>query len=250
MGENVVISIDNVVKRFPVGGSHFTALKNIERNNISRVFLTASGGPFRGLSIDKIFNKSVEEALDHPNWDMGSKITIDSATLVNKCFELIEAKHLFSLNPDLLNIVVQKQSIIHSLVELKDGSVEAQMSKPSMIIPLAFGLLGEHSEKIKNIYLLDLFDQDFELSIEAFPKDRKELLEITNDVMKNDDNSGLIFATLNDIAVKKFLQKKIKFGEIYNLIFDNYPLIKRNKISSLEDLNNNKLEIINFIEGN
>ena len=243
----------NNTELIPIDSEHFslfTALKNIERNNISRVFLTASGGPFRGLSIDEIFNKSVEEALDHPNWDMGSKITIDSATLVNKCFELIEAKHLFSLNPDLLNIVVQKQSIIHSLVELKDGSVEAQMSKPSMIIPLAFGLLGEHSEKIKKIYLLDLFDQDFELSIEAFPKDRKELLEITNDVMKNDDNSGLIFATLNDIAVKKYLQKKIKFGEIYNLIIDNYPLIKRNKISSLEELNNNRLEINNFIEGN
>ena len=244
---------DNNTELIPIDSEHFslfTALKNIERNNISRVFLTASGGPFRGLSMDEIFNKSVEEALNHPNWEMGSKITIDSATLVNKCFELIEAKHLFSLKPDLLNIVVQKQSIIHSLIELKDGSVEAQMSKPSMIIPLAFGLLGEHSEEIKNIYSLDLFDQNIELSIEAFPEDRKDLLEITNDVMRNDDNSGLIFATLNDIAVKKFLQKKIKFGEIYNLIFDNYPLIERNKINSLEELNNNRLEINNFIEGN
>ena len=235
----------------PIDSEHFslfTALKNIERNNISRVFLTASGGPFRGLSMDEIFNKPVEEALNHPNWDMGSKITIDSATLVNKCFELVEAKHLFSLEPDLLNIVLQKQSIIHSLIELKDGCVEAQMSKPSMIIPLAFGLLGEHSEEIKNIYSLDLFDQDIELSIEAFPKDREDLLEITHDVMRNDDNSGLIFATLNDIAVKKFLQKKIKFGEIYNLIFDNYHLIERNKISSLEDLETNRLEIINFVE--
>ena len=236
----------------PIDSEHFslfTALKNIERTNISRVFLTASGGPFRGLSMDEIFNKSVEEALNHPNWDMGSKITIDSATLVNKCFELVEAKHLFSLEPDLLNIVVQKQSIIHSLIELRDGSVEAQMSKPSMIIPLAFGLLGEHSGEIKNIYALDLFDQDIELSIEAFPKDREDLLEITFDVMQNDDNSGLIFATLNDIAVKKFLQKKIKFGEIYNLIFDNYHLIERNKINSLEELKSNRLEISNFIEG-
>ena len=243
----------NNTELIPIDSEHFslfTALKNIERNNISRVFLTASGGPFRGLSIDEIFNKSVEESLNHPNWEMGSKITIDSATLVNKCFELIEAKHLFSIKPDLLNIVVQKQSIIHSLIELKDGSVEAQMSKPSMIIPLAFGLLGEHSEEIKNIYSLDLFDQDIELSIEAFPEDRKDLLGITDDVMRNDDNSGLIFATLNEIAVKRFLQKKIKFGEIYNLIFDNYPLIKRSKISSLEELNNNKLEIINFIDGN
>ena len=197
----------------------------------------------------EIFDKSVEEALNHPNWKMGSKITIDSATLVNKCFELIEAQHLFSLEPDLLNIIVQKQSVIHSLVELKDGSVEAQMSKPSMIIPLAYGLLGEHSEDIKKIYSLDLFDPDIELSIEAFPNDRKNLLEIAHDVMKNDDNSGLIFATLNDIAVKKFLQKKIKFGEIYNLIFDNYHLIERKQINSLKELNNNKEEINIFIEG-
>ncbi|MAK16725.1 MAG: 1-deoxy-D-xylulose 5-phosphate reductoisomerase [Gammaproteobacteria bacterium] len=242
----------NNTELIPIDSEHFslfTALKNIERNNISRIFLTASGGPFRGLSMKEVFNKSVEEALNHPNWNMGSKITIDSATLVNKCFELIEAQHLFSLKPDLLNIIVQKQSVIHSLVELKDGSVEAQMSKPSMIIPLAYGLLGEHSEEIKKIYSLDLFDEDIELSIEAFPSDRKNLLEIAYDVMRNDDNSGLIFATLNDIAVKRFLQKKIKFGEIYKLIFDNYHLIERKKINSLEDLNDNKEEINNFIEG-
>ena len=242
----------NNTELIPIDSEHFslfTVLKNIERNNISRIFLTASGGPFRGLSMKEVFNKSVEEALNHPNWNMGSKITIDSATLVNKCFELIEAQHLFSLKPDLLNIIVQKQSVIHSLVELKDGSVEAQMSKPSMIIPLAYGLLGEHSEEIKKIYSLDLFDEDIELSIEAFPSDRKNLLEIAYDVMRNDDNSGLIFATLNDIAVKRFLQKKIKFGEIYKLIFDNYHLIERKKINSLEDLNDNKEEINNFIEG-
>ena len=242
----------NNTELIPIDSEHFslfTALKNIEKHNISRIFLTASGGPFRGLSMKEIFDKSVEEALNHPNWNMGSKITIDSATLVNKCFELIEAQHLFSLEPDLLNIIVQKQSVIHSLVELKDGSVEAQMSKPSMIIPLAYGLLGEHSEDIKKIYSLDLFDQDIELSIEAFPNDRKNLLEIAHDVMKNDDNSGLIFATLNDIAVKKFLQKKIKFGEIYNLIFDNYHLIERKQINSLKELNNNKEEINIFIEG-
>jgi len=252
-GNSIISECDtNNTELIPIDSEHFslfTALKNIERNNISRIFLTASGGPFRGLSMKEVFKKSVEEALNHPNWNMGSKITIDSATLVNKCFELIEAQHLFSLKPDLLNIIVQKQSVIHSLVELKDGSVEAQMSKPSMIIPLAYGLLGEHSEEIKKIYSLDLFDQDIELSIEAFPSDRKNLLEIAYDVMRNDDNSGLIFATLNDIAVKRFLQKKIKFGEIYKLIFDNYHLIERKKINSLEDLNNNKEEINNFIEG-
>lgn len=252
-GKNIISECEaNNTELIPIDSEHFslfTALKNIEKHNISRIFLTASGGPFRGLSMKEVFDKPVEEALNHPNWNMGSKITIDSATLVNKCFELIEAQHLFSLKPDLLNIIVQKQSVIHSLVELKDGSVEAQLSKPSMIIPLAYGLLGEHSEEIKKIYSLDLFAQDIEISIEAFPSDRKNLLEIAYDVMRNDDNSGLIFATLNDIAVKRFLQKKIRFGEIYNLIFDNYHLIERKQINSLEELNNNKEEINNFIEG-
>ena len=97
---------------------------------------------------------------------MGAKITIDSATLVNKCFELIEAKHLFSLDPESLDIMIHRQSIIHSMLEFKDGSVEAQMSQPSMIIPLAYGLLGEHSQDVKKDFSLDLLNDNIDLRLQ------------------------------------------------------------------------------------
>ena len=180
---------------------------------------------------------------------MGAKISVDSATLVNKCFELIEAKHLFSLGPELLDIKIHRQSIIHSMLEFKDGSVEAQMSQPSMIIPLAYGLLGGYSQDIKKDFSLDLLNRNIDLSLEQFPDDRKKLRDITLDVMNSEDNSGLVFATLNDIAVKKFLNKKIKFGDIYNLILDNYYLIDKKEVNSIQELESNRLEILNLIDG-
>ena len=234
----------------PIDSEHYSlmnSLMNIEKDHIDRIFITASGGPFVGQSRLEIENKKPEEALDHPNWDMGNKITIDSATLVNKCFELIEAKYLFDLDPDKLEILIQPQSIIHSMVELKDGSVEAQMSLPSMIIPLSFGLLGEYSDKTKKDFSLDMFKEDVKLTISDFPKDRQELIGISKDVMKNGGNRGLIFAAVNDFAVKKYLEGEINFGEIYNLIFQHYSEIEKKEILSLEDLRNNQREILDYL---
>ena len=202
-------SIKSGTEIIPIDSEHYSlmnSLNSIEKNNINRVFITASGGPFIGQSLQEIENKQPKDALKHPNWDMGNKITIDSATLVNKCFELIEAKYLFDLNPDKLGVLIQPQSIIHSLVELKDGSVEAQMSLPSMSIPLSFGLLGEYSEKTKKDFSLDMFKEDIKLTILDFPKDRKRLIEISKDVMKNGGKRGLIFASINDFAVEKYLK--------------------------------------------
>ena len=234
----------------PIDSEHYSlmnSLMNIEKDHIDRIFITASGGPFVGQSRLEIENKKPEEALDHPNWDMGNKITIDSATLVNKCFELIEAKYLFDLDPDKLEILIQPQSIIHSMVELKDGSVEAQMSLPSMIIPLSFGLLGEYSDKTKKDFSLDMFKEDVKLTISDFPKDREELIGISKDVMKNGGNRGLIFAAVNDFAVKKYLKGEINFGEIYNLIFQHYSEIEKKEILSLEDLRDNQRKILNYL---
>ncbi|RPG44928.1 MAG: 1-deoxy-D-xylulose-5-phosphate reductoisomerase [Gammaproteobacteria bacterium TMED112] len=236
----------------PIDSEHFslfTALKNKDLSEISKIYLTASGGPFVGQKLSELHNKTPEEALKHPNWDMGAKISVDSATLVNKCFELIEAKHLFSLGPELLDIKIHRQSVIHSMLEFKDGSVEAQMSQPSMIIPLAYGLLGGYSQDIKKDFSLDLLNRNIDLSLEQFPDDRKKLRDITLDVMNSEDNSGLVFATLNDIAVKKFLNKKIKFGDIYNLILDNYYLIDKKEVNSIQELESNRIEILNLIDG-
>ena len=234
----------------PIDSEHYSlmnSLNNVEKSNIGRVFITASGGPFVGQSRQEVENKNPKEALNHPNWNMGNKITIDSATLVNKCFELIEAKYLFDLDADKLEVLIQPQSIIHSMVELKDGSVEAQMSLPSMIIPLSFGLLGEYSDKTKKDFSLDMFKEDIKLTISDFPKDRQELIGISKDVMKNGGNRGLIFATVNDFAVKKYLEGEINFGEIYNLIFQHYFEIKKKEILNLEDLRNNQREILDYL---
>ena len=234
----------------PIDSEHYSlmnSLNNVEKSNIDRVFITASGGPFVGQSRQEVENKNPEEALNHPNWNMGDKITIDSATLVNKCFELIEAKYLFDLDADKLEVLIQPQSIIHSMVELRDGSVEAQMSLPSMIIPLSFGLLGEYSDKTKKDFSLDMFKEDIKLTILDFPKDRQELIRISKDVMKNGGNRGLIFATVNDFAVKKYLEGEINFGEIYNLIFQHYFEIKKKEILNLEDLRNNQREILDYL---
>lgn len=243
-------SIKSGTEIIPIDSEHYSlmnSLNSIEKNNINRVFITASGGPFIGQSLQEIENKQPKDALKHPNWDMGNKITIDSATLVNKCFELIEAKYLFDLNPDKLGVLIQPQSIIHSLVELKDGSVEAQMSLPSMSIPLSFGLLGEYSEKTKKDFSLDMFKEDIKLNILDFPKDRERLIEISKDIMKNGGNRGLIFASINDFAVKKYLQGEIKFGEIYNLIFRHYFEIEKKEILSLEDLRYNQNQILDHL---
>ncbi len=243
-------SIKSGTEIIPIDSEHYSlmnSLNSIEKNNINRVFITASGGPFIGQSLQEIENKQPKDALKHPNWDMGNKITIDSATLVNKCFELIEAKYLFDLNPDKLGVLIQPQSIIHSLVELKDGSVEAQMSLPSMSIPLSFGLLGEYSEKTKKDFSLDMFKEDLKLTILDFPKDRERLIEISKDIMKNGGNRGLIFASINDFAVKKYLQGEIKFGEIYNLIFRHYFEIEKKEILSLEDLRYNQNQILDHL---
>lgn len=243
-------SIKSGTEIIPIDSEHYSlmnSLNSIEKNNINRVFITASGGPFIGQSLQEIENKQPKDALKHPNWDMGNKITIDSATLVNKCFELIEAKYLFDLNPDKLGVLIQPQSIIHSLVELKDGSVEAQMSLPSMSIPLSFGLLGEYSEKTKKDFSLDMFKEDIKLTILDFPKDRERLIEISKDIMKNGGNRGLIFASINDFAVKKYLQGEIKFGEIYNLIFRHYFEIEKKEILSLEDLRYNQNQILDHL---
>ena len=251
-GEHLVnISNRSGTKIVPIDSEHYSlmnSLNNIQKNDIDRIFITASGGPFIGQSLNEIANKEPKEALDHPNWSMGDKITIDSATLVNKCFELIEAKYLFDLDPGKLKVLIQPQSIIHSMVELKDGSVEAQMSLPSMIIPLSFGLLGEYSAKAKNNFSLDMFKEDIKLTILDFPKDRDKLIEISQDVMRNGGNRGLIFASINDFAVKKYLQGEIKFGEIYNLIFKHYFEMEKKEILSLEDLKHNQSEILEYLE--
>ena len=231
----------------PIDSEHFSlfsSLRSLNKNDIKKIFITASGGPFFGQNLDQIKNKKAVEALKHPTWKMGDKITIDSATLTNKCFELIEAKFLFDLDPEKLDILIQPQSIIHSLIELNDGSVEAQLSKPSMIIPLSYGLLDIRSDEVRNKFSLNMFEEEINLQLKFFPEDRKELLKITREIMNLGGNRGLIFATLNQIAVNNFLNDQIKFGEIYEFIYNNYFNFEKKELNTLDDLRSAHKEII------
>ena len=231
----------------PIDSEHFSlfsSLRSLNKNDIKKIFITASGGPFLGQNLEQIKNKKAVDALKHPTWKMGDKITIDSATLTNKCFELIEAKFLFNLDPEKLDILIQPQSIIHSLIELNDGSVEAQLSKPSMIIPLSYGLLDSRSDEVRNKFSLNLFEDEINLQLKFFPEDRKELLKITREIMNLGGNRGLIFATLNQIAVNKFLKDQIKFGEIYEFIYKNYFNFEKKELDTLEDLRSAHKDIL------
>ena len=231
----------------PIDSEHFSlfsSLRSLNKNDIKKIFITASGGPFLGQNLEQIKNKKAVDALKHPTWKMGDKITIDSATLINKCFELIEAKFLFNLDPEKLDILIQPQSIIHSLIELNDGSVEAQLSKPSMIIPLSYGLLDSRSDEVRNKFSLNMFEDEINLQLKFFPEDRKELLKITREIMNLGGNRGLIFATLNQIAVNKFLKDQIKFGEIYEFIYKNYFNFEKKELDTLEDLRSAHKDIL------
>ncbi len=231
----------------PIDSEHFSlfsSLSNLNKNDIKKIFITASGGPFLGQNLEQIKNKKAVDALKHPTWKMGDKITIDSATLINKCFELIEAKFLFDLDPEKLDILIQPQSIIHSLIELNDGSVEAQLSKPSMIIPLSYGLLDSRSDEVRNKFSLNMFENEINLQLKFFPEDRKELLKITREIMNLGGNRGLIFATLNQIAVNKFLKDQIKFGDIYEFIYNNYFNFEKKELNTLEELRSAHKEIL------
>ena len=236
---------DSGTDLIPIDSEHYSAylsLKQLDRSEISKLTLTASGGPFEGLPLEKLKNKNIAEALNHPNWEMGSKISIDSATLVNKCFEVIEAHHLFNLSEEQLGIVIHPQSIIHSLVEFKDGSYEAQMSEPDMGFPLSYGFYKQRVAFKKN-KRADKLLNSLNLTIKEFPQDRSFLLDITKDIIQNGGNRGLVFAAINNYAVEKFLNEEISFIDIYNLIRSNYEEIEKKDLLEPGELNENYIEI-------
>ena len=206
--------------------------------DVSKVVITASGGPFLNKSLSELSFVSREEALNHPNWSMGSKITIDSATLVNKCLELIEARYLFDLNEKFFDLVIHPQSIVHSIVTYKDGSSISQMSNPNMEVPIA-NALGDSSKVPIEYSKLDF--NNLNLSFQEFPSDRSKLQNLAREVCNTGGSSGLIFNAANEIAVECFLKKELKFSQIYDVIyrtFDLMPLSNPQDIETLNELNN------------
>jgi 1-deoxy-D-xylulose-5-phosphate reductoisomerase len=207
------------VNIYPVDYEHsaiFQCMVGEFQNAIERIILTASGGPFRGKTRVELKNVDKAEALKHPNWDMGDKITIDSATLMNKGLEVIEAKWLFNLNHDQIEVVVHPQSIVHSLVEFKDGSIKAQMGIPDMRIPIQFAL--SYPNRLKSFFPKFSFADYPVLNFERPDMGTFRNLAFAYEALKKGGNVPCILNAANEIAVDAFLKDKINFLQISDVI--------------------------------
>ncbi len=207
------------VSILPVDSEHsaiFQSLNGERHNKISKILLTASGGPFRGKTLEDLENVKLEDALKHPNWSMGAKITIDSATMINKGLEVMEAKWLFGVNLNQIEVVVHPQSILHSAVEFMDGAVIGQMGTPDMRLPILYALFYPNR---KTLYAepLDIF------KVGTLTFERPDLetfygLQLAYDAMSAGGNVPTVFNAANERAVAKFLKNKIKFLEIPEIV--------------------------------
>ncbi len=205
----------------PVDSEHsavFQALQAGRREEVKRVLLTASGGPFRTYSEAQLAAVTVADALDHPTWDMGRKITIDSATLMNKALEIIEARWLFDLEPDQICVVIHPQSIVHSLVEFIDGSIIAQMSVPDMKLPIQYALSWPH----RRVGVVETLDWSRALRLDFEPPDfeRFAALRLGLEVARAGGTAGAVLNGANETAVAAFLAGELAFREIVPLVQD------------------------------
>lgn len=204
---------------YPVDSEHsaiFQCLVGESHSSVSKIILTASGGPFRTKTIQELQYVSKADALNHPNWKMGSKITIDSATMMNKGFEVIEAKWLFDVNAEDIEVVVHPQSIIHSMVQFKDGSIKAQLGLPDMHLPIRYALSypERFESNCRKLQVEDYLNLTFERpNFNKFP-----MLSMAFDVIKKGGTAPCILNAANEIAVAAFLQEQIRFVDIPTVV--------------------------------
>ena len=227
-------------KLFPVDSEHsaiWQCLAGENLNEVRKIILTGSGGPFRTRGLETFDDITVREALNHPNWDMGKKISIDSATMMNKCLEVIEAYWLFNLNPKNIDIIIHPQSIVHSMVEFNDGSIKAQMGVPDMKVPIQYALTypSHLNSQWKRLDLLSCDDLTFRKpDFKRFPS-----LKLAYDVLNTGGTASAALNLSNDYAVKKFLEGKIKFTDIYKINYSsiqNHPWVEEPSLNDLTNL--------------
>ncbi len=203
----------------PVDSEHsalFQCMVGEVYNRVEKVILTASGGPFRNKSYEYLKNATVHEALQHPNWNMGAKITIDSASLMNKGFEVIEAKWLFDIMPQQIEVVIHPQSIIHSMVEFEDGSIKAQMGLPDMKLPIQYALT--FPERLKSNFPRFSFRACSELTFSQPDVEKFRNLELAYRALYAGGNMACVVNAANEVVVKAFLEEKIGFLEMSEVI--------------------------------
>ena len=209
------------VRILPVDSEHsaiFQSLQGNKGNPIHKILLTASGGPFRGKKEEDLLNIRVEDALKHPNWSMGQKITIDSSTMVNKGLEVIEAKWLFDVNVDQIQVVVQPQSVIHSMVEYEDGAVMAQLGTPDMKLPIQYALYYPERRYLPGDRL-DFWEMG-KLDFEKPDMDTFYGLALAYEAGRTGGSLPTVFNAANEMAVGQFLNREIKYLEIIEIIED------------------------------
>ena len=237
----------------PVDSEHsgiFQCLAGEDKRNVKKVILTASGGPFFLRSKESIKNPTVKEALNHPRWKMGEKVTIDSATLMNKGLELIEARWLFDLQPEQLDVLIHPQSVVHCLVEMKDGSVIAQLSQTDMKVPIQYALTYPEREDAP-LPSLDL-SQIRTLEFYEVDQDRFPLLSLARSALKDGGSVSVALNASNEVAVRSFLEERIQFVHIFKVIDAVLQEHIQRDVNTLEEIlevdRETKLKTRNFIE--
>ena len=211
------LALKHRVPIFPVDSEHSAIFQCIEMYNpIEKVILTASGGPFRKTALRDLANATKKEALKHPNWDMGAKITIDSASMMNKGFEVIEAKWLFNLKPEQIEVVVHPQSIIHSMVQFQDGSIKAQLGLPDMKLPIQYAF--SYPDRLQTDYPRVDFRQYASLTFEEPDLKRFRNLQLAYKALAKGGSMPCTLNAANEIAVDAFLKDRIGFLEMSDLI--------------------------------
>jgi 1-deoxy-D-xylulose-5-phosphate reductoisomerase len=223
------------VKILPVDSEHSAIFQCLvgEDNAIEKIYLTASGGPFRGKTIQDLAGVTREQALKHPNWAMGAKITIDSASLMNKGLEVIEAKWLFDLDISKIDVVVHPQSIIHSIVQFEDGSMKAQMGAPDMRVPIQYALT--YPSRLKNEFKRFNFLEYPELTFERPDMDTFRNLALAYDALRVGGNRCCILNAANEVVVEAFLKDEVSFLGMSDILEETLCQLSNSESLSLDD---------------
>ena len=228
------------VRIIPVDSEHsaiFQAMQGARRSEVTRVVLTASGGPFRGKTRAELENVTPEEALNHPTWKMGPKISIDSATLMNKALEIIEARWLFDLRPEQIDVIIHPESIVHSFVEFADGSVLAQLSPPDMRLPIQYALT--YPERVAGPAKKLAWDRLAALTFEQPDRETFPALDLGFEVARRGGTCGAVLNAANEAAVGEFLAGRLRFLDIpraCRAALDHHPFSERPTLDELHEL--------------
>lgn len=220
----------NQAHLMPIDSEHFGLWYLLQEKKIDSMTITASGGSFRDYPLKELKNVSIKEALNHPNWSMGNKITIDSATMTNKLFELLEAKWLF--NTTKLDAIIETKSLIHAMVNFCDGSTTAHIANANMMLPISYALMNKVDDNIlKHIDLLEVGSLEFK----AIETNRYPIWEIKDELLQNPD-LGVVLNAVNEVAVSKFLNSKIGFLDISKMSLNAINKYHNVRLNSLDDI--------------